>query len=1197
MFNTIKNFFSKQSIELVDNTLTNSLAPRDDIDNESQTHYEERLKAALKDKNIKNIALTGIYGSGKSTILNTFRKNNSNVWKFADVSLSTFDMENNKKLDSDYLQLIERSILQQLFYSVNYADIPLSRFKRIVKTTKKTQLLVFLVITTFVLSYLLVFSNNETLSKIIPDWEWLPIVGLILLLTSSLIILYQVLGYAISLKEIKLKLHDAEFNITNEENKSILNDHIDEIIYFFQETGKNVVIIEDLDRFDNTIIFVRLRELNALINASIKNHIVFIYAIKDNMFKDTERSKFFEYIIPVIPIINPTNAYDLIKENYKDIVTGIDNRFLRNTCLYFDDMRLLKNILNEYQDYTNHLNNLDLDKIQLFAMIVYKNHYPNEFADLNANKGQIYDIFNNIKDKAIYEKTTNLEAKIMHLKKKKEESTSENLFSINELNVVYSYFLNNLMRGIDSNITFIKIEEQEISIGNYEETILSKFSEFKDQKIQYRGNYYHSYQPSNYSFEDVEKLTGSNLNYDERLKAIKNQDVENLKNIDNEIKGIAEEVALIKNYTMARLLEDGIELDIPEQLTFFIVKGYIDENYTDYISLFVESSISKSDKKYTMIVNARKEPEFELDLKHPSELILNYLSSDEMVMASVLNIDMLRYLLGANNCEEHKKNLLWKICDKSDISVRFLNTLFNKDVDFLDNLIPELARNDNTVFDEILGDIDDEITINNYSKIISHIGDVVNNTDYLSKKLRKFLSKRTDYIDFVMDCLSHNREEFKKFSLIIEPDFKRLNATDIDLFNWLGTQDFFSIEVDMIKDILVGNSPLSIEEIKNSLQTAPLTTICQSNIDYLVEDFWLYTDGYVGVFIINLEDGNQLHEDEDLLIRILNVEELPDETKENLLSKVATKISNFTQVNEALYDKLFKYDVIKPTWNNIVKHFENSNMKLSENLIHFIDTNANFLGNQHEEYKGSVSEKEELHKDLEVALTMCESLENASYEKIIKVLNKTWSNIDFTSLSESKVLALISSKKLSLSDENWSRIISFNEINVRRSYVEHHIIEVLEGGLIEQLEVPDYITIMDSDRIDKIQKQSFIEEHASKVIPVSSSFPMCIIDMFDDKWLPHELYENIKNNATENDIQHLLLVQIDHLDYDEILSLLPLMGAPFSDLNEKTKTKFVINSKNEELLNSLHNKKVIVQPKKKTKIMTESYYETRLQIR
>ncbi|MGP9598020.1 YobI family P-loop NTPase, partial [Psychrobacter sp. AOP29-E1-4] len=87
------------------------------------------------------------------------------------------------------------------------------------------------------------------------------------------------------------------------------------ILYFFEATGKNVVIIEDLDRFNNNEIFVRFRELNSMINKYCLNRVVFIYAIKDDMFTDTERSKFFDYIIPIIPIVNPTTAYDIVKKD------------------------------------------------------------------------------------------------------------------------------------------------------------------------------------------------------------------------------------------------------------------------------------------------------------------------------------------------------------------------------------------------------------------------------------------------------------------------------------------------------------------------------------------------------------------------------------------------------------------------------------------------------------------------------------------------------------------------------------------------------------------------------------------------------------------------------------------------------------------------------------------------------------------
>lgn len=79
-----------------------------------------------------------------------------------------------------------------------------------------------------------------------------------------------------------------ELELGEKANKSVFNEHLEEILYFFERTSYNVVIIEDLDRFDNTDIFTKLREINFLLNNSnlIKREINFIYAVGDNLIKD-----------------------------------------------------------------------------------------------------------------------------------------------------------------------------------------------------------------------------------------------------------------------------------------------------------------------------------------------------------------------------------------------------------------------------------------------------------------------------------------------------------------------------------------------------------------------------------------------------------------------------------------------------------------------------------------------------------------------------------------------------------------------------------------------------------------------------------------------------------------------------------------------------------------------------------------------
>src|SRR5690606_36300965 len=107
-------------------------------------------------------------------------------------------------------------------------------------------------------------------------------------------------------------------------NKSVFNEHLEEILYFIECTDYDVVIIEDLDRFGTTDIFTKLREINILLNNSAsvgEREINFIYAIVDDVIIDIKYLvKFFEYIIAVIPYINSSNARDQLQ---RFIIEGV----------------------------------------------------------------------------------------------------------------------------------------------------------------------------------------------------------------------------------------------------------------------------------------------------------------------------------------------------------------------------------------------------------------------------------------------------------------------------------------------------------------------------------------------------------------------------------------------------------------------------------------------------------------------------------------------------------------------------------------------------------------------------------------------------------------------------------------------------------------------------------------------------------
>ena len=379
--------------ETKDNSITTysfvDLTPVDDADIDGS--YEDALNSALGNDSIKNIALTGPYGSGKSSIIKTFEKKSK--LKFLKISLASFKDDPEKNT-----LLLERSILQQMLYGADSNQLPFSRFKRIITPDNsliKSTLFVSWVFSSWILYY---FKDNFLLADF---WSWqsgmgIALVAYVLAIFVTIIANISESSFGLSLKKFSLKNIEIERGDVSE--NSILNRHLDEIIYFFQVTDYDVVVIEDLDRFGSPEIFVKLREINKLINDNEKTSgkIKFLYALKDDMFAHKSRAKFFakffDFIIPVVPIINSSNSLDKMQERLKgyEFAKDIKPQFLREVSLYLDDLRLIHNIFNECVVYYDRLKSDRLNVTHLLAMMIYKNVYPNDFENLHSGKGCLY---------------------------------------------------------------------------------------------------------------------------------------------------------------------------------------------------------------------------------------------------------------------------------------------------------------------------------------------------------------------------------------------------------------------------------------------------------------------------------------------------------------------------------------------------------------------------------------------------------------------------------------------------------------------------------------------------------------------------------------------------------------------------------------------------------------------------------------
>ncbi|PDP67423.1 hypothetical protein CLI70_11255, partial [Prevotella intermedia] len=217
------------------------------------------LNVAFEQKKIRNAALTGPYGSGKSSILETLITTLPEKRNPLHISLATLRVDDTT-VESDNSSLspkereeaeevlnrkIEYSILQQLIYHEKAQRVPSSRLRRILHMSSKRLCLYSCGVVGFILAFFIAFEPSwariETLYYCLNwgQWNVIPdfLAVLYMLAVVGLAVWKLIPNYANS-KLNKFSLKDASIELN--EDTSIFNQHLDEILYFFQATKYDI---------------------------------------------------------------------------------------------------------------------------------------------------------------------------------------------------------------------------------------------------------------------------------------------------------------------------------------------------------------------------------------------------------------------------------------------------------------------------------------------------------------------------------------------------------------------------------------------------------------------------------------------------------------------------------------------------------------------------------------------------------------------------------------------------------------------------------------------------------------------------------------------------------------------------------------------------------------------------------------------
>ncbi len=924
-------------------TLLPTRLTKDDASYTTMKDLDDALKCA-DSKNIRNIALTGPFGSGKSSVLMTLMEDFKDEHRvYLPISLATLqtneeengnEKENNEKENNQRVEnlnrKIEYSILQQLIYREETKTVPNSRFRRIVHFSNKElrDYAIGAVIT--IIAFLIVFEPScakvETLYNLFNlGYIWntiFDILGACWLLYAIYVVFRYILKSYSNSKLNKLNLKDGEIEVV--EDNSIFNKHLDEILYFFQVTDYNVVIIEDLDRFGTSDIFLKLRELNQLINESkiVNRHITFVYAIKDDVFRDEERTKFFDYITTVIPVINPSNSKDKLKcalkaKGFNENDIADDD--LSEMAFFIQDMRILTNIVNEYKQYRDKLcrNNQQLNCTKMLAMIVYKNYYPQDFAKLHRREGKVYKCIS-MKRAFVSNATQNIIEQERELKEEEDLYLSTKHLSIVELRLLFLY---DIRKSVNENMRTILIDDCYCSfdaIANDDE----KFQYLLTcDNITYQYYHYSSLYTNHSSINMA--IIDKNVNYSRRANVLKKgtNDFLHRKNI------LREQKLSVKSLRLSDLLslygcgqlDIYKNIDLSPMQDVFLRRGLIDEEYYDYISYFYEGMVSLADRELLLSIKRQISQPFDSHI----DKIANFVKELKPYMFendAILNIELLDYF--AANKQDDWFELFMKRLERESTQTSFLAQYYNYGHQQATVFHHYIKWNTDSSWNNI-------IESENEDEKIPLIEAFMKFCDKLTDSQQIWLNNNYDFIASHVDGIGLQR----CMELVKSCHFEKLSDESIELLKCVVKYDSYILTTHNIVCI-----------IKNIYSDG---TISENNLNYTYvaetgnDDFVFFISENIKEALTCFKDMNK-NESTQSILYLLNNEKLAKEDKENYLMGQHNAIENFANIKEDMYDIALNCNILIPTWENISCYYTFT-QKLTNELVAYIEHNKNKL--------------------------------------------------------------------------------------------------------------------------------------------------------------------------------------------------------------------------------------------------------------
>lgn len=1045
--------------------------------------YSNEFDFALTHQDAKNIALSGPYGAGKSSVARTIEAKETTKGKvWTHISLADF-----KGVSTE--RSVEDEILSQLVYKVPPKALSKSALKPLrdeppYKDLLRTALLILFGLDTAFLAY--EARHGITLS--------LPFASPELIFAIATTIWCFLAGYAVY-REIRtksisrtfkrLKMLNAEVELFDGDSDTALDKYMDDIVYVLKNSQIDAIVFEDIDRFGNLTVFEKLRRINDLSNEGRSSTLRFLYLIKDSLFDEPhDRTKFFDFIIPVIPFVDPSNSVNLLKRGLKAGGLEVDKAFLYQLSSFVDDPRILTEICNESIHYRDFL--FPEDEIskhspeKLVGIISYKVIFPEDYENLQRRRGYVKSLFDK-KDRLI------------------DSLLSQNQDEIDKCQEE--------LRRIGQNLV---LNENELQL-----LYLSTLPDFRDVCAYQRYNTNSPTEPSQWREslrqdsridQMLERIENSDTKYTDRLEEIRRSSdaasaiyrrrIEALKNHSSEyarmkLSDLIEESADRETFFMVSPKELAREKDYDEfaigqvmtsryfpLIRFLVSQGWLDETYPRYMSHIYPDSILPSDLDFVNSVLGAGLPQPEYEIANSRAVVIR-LDDKAISRLSARNYSLLASLLSSDN-EQMAKAMLSGVSHDRD--GRFIAGFLSSDhfnqsaFPLLDEIYPAWAID--VIADNTITDSQKALSLRHAFAANNLPGVIADN----AQEVGEYISTLSDFPSAPIPNPQHFAESLAKVPY--SPSDIDIDGCDNYVLEKIVKLGMYVPNADLVSK-LVGwkqgqRNPIPFSELNEALYKEENRDIRERALQSV--------NSYIGSLISSSTES--LQDGDGAILMVLDADDLSASVCKEYINSLRRPVSNLSEVASDDFARIvIEQRKLKATTTNLMNGY--SRFGLGANLDKFISECEEI---EADEPDIEEAETKKLAQELLESCLASRTLNTNAIERVAKSLECSFHDLSLPANKPQEVAKIIGLGTLKVTEQNLTSVRSaYPELATNLAMQDLEAYTNLVCGTEDEkaqcaLIASEAIEILENQNASLIQKMK-IAETLEEEIPPKISYP------------------------------------------------------------------------------------------------------------